>query len=101
MAVETCQGFLFPQKVRRGPLAEALFGIQQWPAKNSVPGMRSQSEPFRQPDFDDRLPGDPQPFCFPIEGVDHPDWKIDIHPSLLSQGPAGTAEFEAAADIPA
>jgi hypothetical protein len=44
---------------------------------------------FGDPDFDQGLPGHPQPFGFLIQLANHPGREVNIHPFLFLPGPHG------------
>jgi len=44
-------------------------------------------QPVRQPELNQRLAGDAQPLCLPVEGLHHPNWEVDINPLGLVTDP--------------
>jgi len=62
--------------------------------KRKIPLRHPFSETLGDPDFDNRLSGDPESPGFAIKRFDHPGWKIDVHSPLLFVGTPGFAEFK-------
>jgi hypothetical protein len=54
---------------------------------------------FRQPYFDHGFTRNAHAAGLAIEGVDHPGWKIDIHPALFLKRPASLRKIKRSRDI--
>jgi hypothetical protein len=60
---------------------------------------RALLQSISDPDFDEGLAGHSQSLGFLVQGLDHPNGEIDIHPLLGVKGTTGLGQIEKLGDV--